>query len=140
MRFVQPLNTPEAICLQCMSKEHPLPWARVRANTVLLSNKRIALQDIASLHGVCRQTISIWLNNWDAKGIFGLIDKEGRGRNPTLSADQEDEVLEIIKDFPRSLNQALEEIKKRWDIKLSKSTLKKLCKKKDFAGNESENH
>lgn len=140
MRFVQCLSTTEIICLRCMLKDHPSDWARVRANTVLLSNNQTPLQDIASLYGVCRQTVSIWLNNWDAKGIFGLIDKEGRGRRTTLSATQEEEVLEMIAISPRSLNQALEEIKKRWDIKLSKSTLKRLCKKKDFAGNELGNH
>lgn len=136
MRFVQRLNTTEITCLRCMSKYHPSPWTRIRANTILLSNKKTPLQDIASLHNMCRQTVSIWISNWDTKGIFGLIDKKGRGRRTTLSATQEEEVLEMIEASPRSLNKALEEIKKRWGITLSKSTLKRLCKKKGFAGKE----
>ena len=140
MLFVHSLSSPEIICLRCMSKDHPSPWTRIRANSILLSNKRTPLQDIASLHGVCRQTLSIWLTNWNINGIFGLIDKEGRGRRAILSANQEEEVLKIIATSPRSLKQALEEINSRLGIKLSKSTLKRLCKKKNLAGNELENH
>jgi len=80
MRFVSSLNEVEFISLQWMSREHPLLWSRTRANAVLLSHKRIPLQSIASLCGVCRQTASIWLKNWETKGICGLLDKPGRGR------------------------------------------------------------
>ncbi len=129
MKFVSPLNTAEIIGLQWMSREHPLPWSRTRANAVLLSDKQMSLQSVASVCGVCRQTASIWLNNWETDGICGLLDKPGRGRRKILSPEKEIEVVDLIKAFPRSLNKVLAEIQNRWDIKLSKSTLKGLCKK-----------
>ena len=129
MRYIKSLNSAEIISLQWMSREHPLPWPRTRANAVLLSDKGMPLQSIASLCGVCRQTVSIWLNNWETKGICGLIDKLGRGRRKKLSPTEETEVIEIILASPRSLNRVLAEIQSRWGIKLSKSTLKVLCKK-----------
>ncbi len=129
MKFVSPLNTAEIIGLQWMSREHPLPWSRTRANAVLLSDKQMSLQSVASVCGVCRQTASIWLNNWETDGICGLLDKPGRGRRKILSPEKEIEVVELIKASPRSLNKVLAEIQNRWDIKLSKSTLKGLCKK-----------
>jgi len=133
MKFVSPLNTAEIISLQWMSREHPLPWSRTRANAVLLSDKQIPLQNIASICAVSRQTISIWLNNWEKYGICGLFDKPGRGRRKILSPEKESEVVNLIKASPRSLNKVLAEIKNRWGITLSKSTLKGLCKKANLS-------
>jgi len=129
MKFVSPLDTAEIISLQWMSREHPLPWSRTRANAVLLSDQQMPLQSVASVCGVSRQTTSIWLTNWEQDGICGLVDKPGRGRRKILSPDKETEVVDLIKASPRSLNKVLVEIQKRWGIKLSKSTLKRLSKK-----------
>jgi transposase len=133
MKFVSPLNTAEIISLQWMSREHPLPWPRTRANAVLLSNTQMSLQSIANLCGVCRQTASIWLNNWEKDGVCGLLDKPGRGRRKILSPSKETEVIDLIKVSPRSLNKVLAEIQNRWGISLSKSTLKRLCKKEKLS-------
>jgi len=129
MLFVSPLSTLEFICLQWITKEHPLAWTRIRATAVLLSESKIPLQKIAKICGTCRQTVSTWLKNWEEKGMFGLIDKPGRGRSAILSPEKEEDVIEIIASSPRSLNQALAEIQTRWNIKISKSTLKRICKK-----------
>jgi transposase len=129
MQFVKVLSLAEIISLQWMAREHPLPWTRIRANSVLLSDKGMPVQSISSLHGVCRQTVSIWLKNWEINGICGLVDKAGRGRRKTLTTAEESEVIEIITATPRSLKQALAEIQNRWNIKLSIKTLKRCCKK-----------
>ncbi|MBE8232169.1 MAG: helix-turn-helix domain-containing protein [Endozoicomonadaceae bacterium] len=129
MLFVNPLSKEEITSLQEMMKNHPLSWTRVRGNAIILSSEGILLQKIASICGVNRQAISIWLKNWESKGICGLIDKPRQGRPKKLSSLQEKEVIEIVKKSPRSLNKALVEKERLWGIKLSKSTLKKLCKK-----------
>jgi len=89
----------------------------------------MSLQGIASVSAVCRQTASIWLTNWKEQGLDGLIDKPRPGRPSELSVVQETEVIEMVEKTPRSLKQVLAEIEKRWNIRLSKSTLKRLCKK-----------
>jgi len=129
MRFVSPLNEVEIISLQWMSREHPLCWPRTRANAVLLSDTKMPLQSIANLCGVCRQTASIWLKNWETQGVCGLFDKPGRGRRSKISPEKEAEVIALVKASPRSLTKVLLEIQKRWGIDLSRSTLKTLCKK-----------
>jgi len=128
MFFVKPLSKEEIISLQEMSKNHPLSWTRMRANAVILSAERVPLQNIANIHGVCRQVVSVWLKKWGKEGLCGLVDKPRQGRPKKLSPSQEKKAIEIVKKSPRSLNKALAEIEKRWGIKLSKSTLKKLCK------------
>ena len=129
MLFVSPLSKLEIKCLQEMIKGHPLPWTRIRANAVLLSDNKVPLQNIAKIYDVCRQTTSTWLNKWEKSGIFGLIDKPGRGRHKILSPEKEAKVFEITTSSPGSLNRALAEIQKRWKVKISKSTLKRTCKK-----------
>jgi transposase len=114
MLFVSPVNALEFKCLQEMVKNHPLPWTRIRANAVLLSDNKTPLQNIAKIYGVCRQTTATWLKNWEKSGIFGLVDKPGRGRHKILSTEKEEKAVEIATSSPRSLNQALAEIQKQW--------------------------
>lgn len=129
MKFISTLSPAEVVTLQCMTRNHPLAWVRIRASAVLLSQNKLSMQCIASVFGVCRQTVSIWLENWETKGICGLFDRTGRGRSPTFSAHEESEIIEQVKASPRSLNRVLAEIEKRYGIKICKETLKRLCKK-----------
>lgn len=128
MVYVDPLTESESNSLQKIIREQLSVWTRIRATAVLLSNQKMPLQSIASVSGVCRQTASIWLTHWKEQGIDGLVDKPRPGRPSKLSS-QEPEIIEMVEKSPRSLKQVLAEIEKRWNIRLSKSTLKRLCKK-----------
>ena len=112
-----------------MVRNHSLSWVRVRANAVLHSENKLHMKRIAAVSGVCRQAVSIWLDNWETKGICGLFDKAGRGRTATFLEHETSEIIEWVKASPRSLNSTLTEIEKRYGIKISKETLKRLCKK-----------
>lgn len=129
MKFVKKLTQEEIISLQCMAREHPLAYSRIRATSVLMSNQIIPVKKIAILHGVSRQTVSIWLKNWDSYGICGLVDKPGRGRKKKTNHEEEEVIIETIKKTPRSLKKALLEIEKELNIKLSIKTLKRICKR-----------
>jgi len=127
MIYVDSLTESETNSLQEIIREPLSVCTRKRATAILLSDHKISLQIIASISGVCRQTASIWLTNWKERGIDGLIDKHRSGR--PLSSAQELEIIEMVEKSPRSLKKVLAEIEKRWKIKLSKTTLKQLCKK-----------
>ena len=133
MLYVSILTEAENISLQFMNRVHPRVWTRVRANAILLSHEGQSLQTIASIHGVSRQTVSIWLKNWESKGLCGLIDKSGRGRRKKLSMEKVPEVLTLVNESPRSLKHVLERIEKELGVTISKSTLKRLCKKADLS-------
>lgn len=129
MKYVFPLTNVESLTLHDMAKYHPSPQVRVRGNAILLSNNKIPLQTLASLSGVCRQTASIWLENWEAQGVCSLFDKSGRGRKTILTKEDKLKALDLVKATPRSLNKVLTELEKLSAIKISKETLKRLCKK-----------
>lgn len=129
MLFVSRLTEAEIISLQSMNRAHPLVWTRIRANAVLLNHEGQSIKMIASLHGVCRQTISIWLKSWESNGLCGLIDQPGRGRRKKITLELLPKVLDMIKESPRSLKHVLEQVEKELGVKISPSTLKRLCKK-----------
>ena len=133
MVYVDPLTDSETNSLQEITKKSLSACTRIRATAVLLSDKKMSLQSIAGVSGVCRQTASIWLTNWKERGLEGLVDNPRSGRPPELSSVQKTEVIEMIEKSPRSLKQVLAEIESRWNIRLSKSTLKRLCKKAKFS-------
>ena len=129
MLFISEMTEAEIITLQQMERYHPLVWTRVRANALLQSNEYLTLQLIADIHGVCRQTVSSWLHAWEEKGLCGLIDKNRSGRIPLISNETEQKILKIIENSPRSLKRVLDDISHQLGIKLTLSTLKRLCKR-----------
>lgn len=129
MLYVKPLSKPENITLQEMHKNHPSHWARARAHAVLLSGERYRLQEIARLYQVSRQTVSRWLKAWDKKGLAGLVDQPRSGRPRKLSAGQEEEVIETLKQEPRSIKRVLAEVGKRFGKKIGITTIRRLCKR-----------
>ena len=133
MVYVNSLTESETNSLQEITRKHLSACTRIRATAVLLSDQKMPLQSIASVSGVCRQITSIWLTNWKEQGLDGLIDKPRSGRPPELSSFQETEIIEMVEKSPRSLKQVLAEIEKRWNIRISKLTLKRLCKKEKLS-------
>lgn len=130
MLFVSEITEAEIITLQHMERYHPLAWTRVRANTILLSKEYLAIQTIAEIHGVCRQTVSTWLHTWETDGMCGLIDESRSGRTPIISDNiDEEKILKMVEDSPRSLKRVLDEIENKLGVKIALSTLKRLCKK-----------
>jgi len=129
MKYVSALIKPEEITLQWMARQHPLQWTRIRAQAVLLSSNGCSLDTLSCTFGICRQTISIWLDNWEREGLCGLIDKPGRGRHKKIILEKEQEVIELITKSPRSLKTVLQEIHKLCGVEISLSTLKRICRK-----------
>ena len=67
MLFVSQLTEIEKETLSEMYHYHPSCWARKRAYSILLSDRGYKVQEIAGIYSVCRQTVSIWINDWDDK-------------------------------------------------------------------------
>lgn len=132
MLFVKPLSKAEKISLEDMHKYHQLLWSRMRAHSILLSNKRYKIQDIADIYSVCRQSVSIWIKRWENEGIASLIDKQRSGRPSIISKKQEAHLLDAVVKNPRSLKKVISDFSRSHGIKISISKLKILCKSNGF--------
>jgi len=128
MLFVRPLTEPEIDTLADAHKYHPLSWTRIRAHSILLSNQGYQLKEISSICNVCRQTVSSAIHDWESIGLLGLIDEKRSGRPKILTEEQENHVIEKVIESPRSLKKVISELSKNFQIDLTLSTLKRICK------------
>lgn len=126
---VTPLQNTEISTLEEMHKNHPAPATRRRVQGILLNNKGYKLKDIASIHNVRRQTVSCWIKAWESDGLAGLVDNYRDGRPKKLTAKVEKEALKYIEEEPRNLSTVIAKLKKKFGIDLSKSTIKRFCKR-----------
>lgn len=129
MLFVKPLTEEEQTTLEDMHNHHPLPITRKRAHSILLSNKGYSIPIITEILGCCRQSVSHWINMWDSVGIMGLIERHRSGRPRKLTTIQEQEIIELVKENPRSIKKVLAELADKTGISICKETLKRICKK-----------
>ena len=128
MFYVKRLSDEELLTLKSMFKNHPSDVSRMRAQAVLLSSEGFNLKDLATVFSVCRQTTSTWLHSWEENGICGLLDDLRSGRPCKLSLQQKLEAIDLVKQSPRSLKTVLQQLFDKFDIKLSCSTLKRVCR------------
>ena len=57
---------------------------RLRAQAILLSNKGMAVKEIAKAMNQKLETVYDWFSRFKDEEIDGLYDKKGRGRNPKI--------------------------------------------------------
>ena len=93
-----------------MHENHPCHAPRIRAHTILLSYAQFKILMIARVYGVCRQTVSTWIQAWETEGICGLLDQPRSGRPRILSEEAESDALTRISQSPRSLKKVLAEL------------------------------
>ena len=87
------------------------------------------LSQLISIFSVTRKTLYNWINAWESKGILGLYNQPGRGRKRTFTPEQEQQIYQWVQESPNQLNQVLAKIKEKWNIEISKSTLKRILKR-----------
>ncbi len=129
MTIYQQLSDEERHTLEEMHKNHPLHLPRKRAHAILLSNQEFSTTLIGDICRVCRQTVATWFYQWENQGLCGLFDRPGRGRKSKLTLTQQAEVIEKIKQSPRSLKKILAEIENEMGVSISINTVKDICKK-----------
>ena len=128
MRFVQDLSTETISLLTRLYKQSEHHQVRQRAHCILLSNEGYSTTILMDMFKVTRLTIYNWLNGWDERGIVGLYDRSGRGRKPTFTPDQAEQIKQWVQESPNQLKQVLAKIQERWNITVSLKTLQRVLK------------
>jgi len=124
------INDDQLIRLNYIYREDESHAVRQRAHAIILLHQgQNKPEDVASILNVCRVTIYNWINRWRKYGIEGLYDLEGRGRKPTFSPEEENIVISIIEENPKSLRQVAIQVEKKTGKKVHVETLRKIAKK-----------
>jgi transposase len=99
---------------------------RQRAQCCLLSHEGYSINQLAAIFKVTRLTITNWLNDWDEFALVGLYDRQGRGRKPKLTPEQQQQVKAWAKESPKNLDLVQDTIESEWKIQVSKDTIKRI--------------
>ncbi len=91
MKFVSPLTEADRTALEKAHRGGTTHRQRQRAQAILFSAKGFTLEQIALACDVHRDTVSGWLDQWQAYGLRGLQDAPKTGRPPKVDA--------LIKDY-----------------------------------------
>ena len=101
---------------------------RMRAHSILLSARGYAIEEIADIYKVHRDTVSSWLDRWEESGFDGLQDKSRSGRPPILSEEELEKVLELIKKYPQSIRTVISKLFEITEKVVSTRTIRRLAK------------
>ena len=63
-----------------------------RLRVVLLARHGFTAPEIATCTGLCRRAVQHWVTRYNAEGVAGLETRPGRGRKPTLTWEQAEQL------------------------------------------------
>lgn len=113
---------------ECLNN-HINKRVRSRAHIILLSTKGYPINILSEIYELDRDTVSLCISNWDKYGLVGLFDEPRSGRPSKLTLEEIAELLEALKDEPRSIKRLLGYSEDNFGKKLSGETIKRLLRK-----------
>jgi transposase len=75
-------------------------------------------------------TVSRWIDQWEERGVDGILEGEGRGRKSILTESEREEIETWLKEAipPRNTTELRSRIQKAFNKKVSKDTVRRLLK------------
>ena len=131
-KFVKPLTSEQREQLTEIMKSSAPQRKRMRAHTILLSERRYSIDQIADIYQVDRDRVSQWLDWWEQYQFDGLDDDPRGGRPPKLNQEEKKEAVEIVRQEPRSIKQGLKSIADQTGKIISGDTLKEILKTENY--------
>jgi transposase len=128
MRFIQGLSHETTQLLQRIYKHSEQHRVRQRAHGVLLSFQGYTPKELAHIFHVDRITIYNWFDAWATRRFPGLYDRKGKGRPPSFTPEQKDEMRQWAKQCPKDLNNIGACMRDRFGLEVSQQTSKRVLK------------
>jgi len=126
-KFIK-LEEPEKITLQEGHKNGKTRAFRTRCHCLVLSSEGYQVKDLAQIFRVSEICLYSWFKRWEAGGIVGLRDKEGRGRKPILRAEDLAQIKKRVQENAQRLKIARLILKEELGREFSTKTLKRFLK------------
>lgn len=127
-KYVTPLTKEQEEKLKELMRIDLSSRTRIRAHSILLSNREYSIDEIAKIYEVDRDTVSIWITDWEESKFDGLEDKPKSGRPPILNENEKELVKKLIAENPRSVKQVAAEVEKQTGKKVAIKTVKRILK------------
>ena len=127
MRYIR-LTSGELEELTRRHKSSTNATERMRSQCLLHSHSGIKVNDLCKIHGSSSLTIRRWFDMWELLSYDGLRIQPGRGAKKKLTNVPEEEIKELVRANSRNLNRVISELKKRYQVDVTKSVLQRLLK------------
>jgi|CXWL01.1.fsa_nt_gi transposase len=128
-KFVSELSEEQKAALEELQGEGYTARIGQRAQAILLNARGYTMDEISALTECHRTTVSHWLNNWEERGIDGLLEREGRGRKRLLTEDEGSQVIGWLEESPNTARGLAIKIEEVFDKKVSLDTVRRLIKR-----------
>lgn len=92
-----------------------------RLHGVLLVAQGMTCPEVATLLGDAPRTVQYWVNRFEQDGLAGLVEKERSGRPAFLTAEQVEEIGQVLRQVPRAFDLGVN----LWDGKTLSAFVKK---------------
>ena len=126
MKCVSRLTAKQRQRLHQIMNTDPRARVRHRAHAVLLSDQGYSRAEIADIYGVKAETVSVWLDAWEAASFDGLSDAPRSGRPHRLNEGEQARAIDLLKETPRQIKRVLHRVAEELGKTVSRSTLKRL--------------
>lgn len=137
MKFVSRLTPAVKLTLKEAQQYHPSSRTRQRAHALLLSNKSYPLAQLTDIFDVHRNTVSQWIDDWEAYGLVGLFDQPKSGRPAILDDEDVKCFRQYIDKNPHQPKSAMAKVEAETGKTASYDTYKRALKKNVVtAGND----
>lgn len=127
VRFIE-LDALERLTLEEGLQNHPKAEFRTHCQMLLFSAKGKSAKEIALLLDSNYQSVLNCFNNWQQKGLVGLMRSSGQGRKAMLSKVDEGRLKAIISQHRQSARKATAQLEKELQVKLHPETLRRFLK------------
>lgn len=128
-KFVSALDADQELALQHLMDTAKSKRVRQRAHSILLSSRATPINEIAQIYKAHRDTVSSWLDRWEASRIAGLSDQPRSGGPRKLSEQEQKQAEELLHTYPNSPKRALAQLAEDTGKTISHSTLKRIAKR-----------
>jgi transposase len=128
VRLIAPLSPETTKLLWRIYRQSNRLAIRQRAHCILLSAQGMNIGQLMQIFDVSRKTIHNWFVAWESQKLVGLCDRAGRGRKPTFTPEQQEQIKQWVNESPKQLKRVLQNIEEEWKIKVSKDTIKRVLK------------
>ena len=127
-KFVSALDDDQKTQLQHLMDTDASRRVRMRAHSILLSSQGTWMDEITQIYQVHRDTVSSWIDKWEALGADGLYDQPRSGGPPKLNEEEQQVARDLIQAHPNAPKTVLALLAEKTGKTFSSSSLKRLAK------------
>jgi len=133
MRFIENVSQETVSMLQRIYKQSKHHRVRQRTHAILLSLQRHTTTELVDIFQVNRITIYHWFDAWESRRLAGLYDHAKQGRPPKCTSEPKSQIRQWAKVFPKDINKIAVLVAEHFDLRISKSSLKRILKSMAFS-------